>query len=66
MRNVRFIGHSDEGVKESHDGGRGHHFSIHQISQETNLHKLLQIHLWYKVCTHYDNTAELGSLKGMW
>ena len=34
---VWLIGDSDEGVKETHDGGRPDHFGIHQVSKETNL-----------------------------
>lgn len=35
---VWFVGDSDEGVKQSHNGGRGHHLSIHQIGQKAYLH----------------------------
>ena len=34
---VWLIGDSDEGIKESHDGGGSHHLGIHQVSKEANL-----------------------------
>ena len=34
---VWLVGDSDEGIKETHDGGRPDHFGIHQVSKETNL-----------------------------